>query len=309
MDLALIREAAKALLASGSSRAILSYAEKSSKGRRILNAISGTRGVFSTFEQGWAAARQTGLPGHGDPSQVALHMELAKNLRPSDYAALFWIRAAAHDGKLSVFDFGGNAGNLFYSYSPYLKCFGELDWTVFDIPPVLEQGRRIAAERNPAGLTFASSPLESRAEQVLLVSGFLHYWEGTIAEFLQQFPTLPRHVIVNRTPLSERKGPFVVVQRTPACAHPCLVRNADALISEFAALQYSLVDRWVAPELRVFLPLFPEHSVSHYSGFCFRLTTSEQLLRVSACDSPSGPSPPVAYAGSFPRRAVPRPDP
>lgn len=267
----MLRETAKALLTSGPSRSVLSYAGKSAVGKRVLNAISGTRGVFSTFEEGWAAARRTGLPGHGDPSQVALHMELAKSLRPSDYAALCWLRAASNGDQLSVFDFGGNAGNLFYSYSAYLKSFGALDWTVLDIPPVIEQGRRIATERNAEGLGFASSPAEFRANQVLLASGFLHYWEGTIAEFLQQFPVLPRHVIVNRTPVSERQGPFVVVQQTPTCAHPCVVRNAAALISDFAALKYCLVDRWSAPELRIFLPLFPDHSVPHYSGFCFRL--------------------------------------
>ena len=270
----MLRQIVKALLESGPSRAILSFIGKSAGGRRILNGVSGTRAVFSTFEQGWAAARRTGLPGHGDPSQVALHLELAKSLRPSDYPALFWLREAANDGKLSVFDFGGNAGNLFYSYSPYLKSFGALDWTVFDIPPVLEEGRRIAAERNAAGLTFASSPSELRADQVLLASGFLHYWKGTIAEFLQQFPIRPRHVIVNRTPISERQAPFVVVQQTRTVAHPCVVRNADALISEFAALRYSLVDRWAAPELRIILPLFPEHSVAHYGGFYFRLDPS-----------------------------------
>lgn len=267
----MLRETAKALLTSGPSRTVLSYTAKAAGGKRVLNAISGARGVFSTFEQGWVAARRTGLPGHGDPSQVALHMELAKSLRPSDYAALCWLRAAANGDRLSVFDFGGNAGNLFYSYSPYLKCFGALDWTVFDIPSVLEDGRRIAAERNATGLSFAASPAEFRADQALLASGFLHYWEGTIAEFLQQFPVLPRYVIVNRTPVSECQEPFVVVQRTPTCAHPCVVRNAAALISDFAALRYCLVDRWTAPELRISLPLFPNHSVPHYSGFCFRL--------------------------------------
>jgi putative methyltransferase (TIGR04325 family) len=266
----LLRRTANAILDSRASRAILSYAEKSAAGRRILNALSGQRGVFETFEQGWAAARRTGLPGHDDPNLVTLHMELAKSLRPSDYAALFWLRSAAGGG-LSVFDFGGNAGNLFYSYSKYLQGVGPLSWSVFDIPPVLERGRRMAEERNAAGLRFVSTVKEFAAGQVLLVSGSLHYWERSIGDFVRQFPAIPRHIIINRTPISENSGPFVIVQRTATCAHPCIVRNAKDLISDFAALGYLLADRWAAPELRIHLPFFPSHSLPHYSGFYFRL--------------------------------------
>lgn len=125
-------------------------------------------------------------------------------------------------------------------------------------------------ERNAEGLRFASAATEFRDDQVLLASGSLHYWEGTIAGFLEQFPVLPRDIIVNRSPVSEKHGGVVVVQRTATCAFPCIVRNADEMVAEFAALGYSLVDRWSAPELRLPLPLFPEHSVPHYSGFYLR---------------------------------------
>lgn len=270
----MLRSTGKAILDSRASRAILSYAEKSARGRRVLNALSGQRGIFSTFDEACAAARQTGLPSHEDPNQIALHMELVKSLRPSDYAALFWLRAAADSYALRVFDFGGNAGNLFYSYGPHLKSLGRLEWTVFDFPSVMEEGRKIAAERHADGLSFVSSPAEFRVDQVLLVSGALHYWRASIADFVRQFPVPPRHIIINRTPVSESVEPFAIVQRTATCAHPCIVRNAGELISDFGSCGYSLVDRWTAPELHVRLPLFPGHSLSHYSGFYFRLRNS-----------------------------------
>ncbi|HEV2206408.1 MAG TPA: methyltransferase, TIGR04325 family [Candidatus Acidoferrales bacterium] len=240
----------------------------------MLNALSGQRGIFETFDEARAAARRTGLPSHEDPNQVTLHMELAKSLRTSDHPALFWLRAAADGHGLRVFDFGGNAGNLFYSYGPHLKSLGRLEWTVFDLPSVAKQGKKIAAERNAEGLSFASSPSEFRPDQVLLVSGALHYWETSIADFVRQFPVAPRHIVVNRTPITERVEPFAIVQRTATCAHPCIVRNAAQLIREFGSLGYLLVDRWIAPELRVRLPLFPGHSLPHYSGFYFRLENS-----------------------------------
>lgn len=301
----MFRKAAKALLASRYSRTILSRAGKSDGGMRVLNAISGNRGVFSNFEQGWAEARRTGLPGHSDPSQIALHMELSKSLRPSDYAALFWLRANADGENLSVFDFGGNGGNLFYSYSPYLNCLTSIDWTVFDIPSVIGLGRKIAAERNAEGLSFASSPTQFRAGQVLLASGFFHYWEENVAEFVRQFAAPPAHIIINRTPIGETRT-FITVQRTATCAVPCIVRNRAELISDFASLGYRLVDRWAAPELRIFLPLFPEHSVPHYSGFYFRREGTTSSLRTSVRDSTSTPFQHPACAGSSLPKDVPR---
>lgn len=280
----MLRQASKAVLQSKALRAILSYAQKAPGGKRVLNGLSGRRGVFSSFEEGWTAARRTNLPGHEAPRAIPMYLELSKTLSSSDYAALFWLSMLAEHG-VKVFDYGGNVGNLFYSYGKYLDRLGPVDWTVFDIPPVVEQGRKIARERNPVGLRFAESVAEFRGDQVLLASGFLHYWEGTIASFLGQFPVLPRHVIVNRCPVSETQPAFVVAQRAKPCAFPCIVRNAADMVADFSETGYRLVDRWMDPEHHVFLPLFPEKSIPHYSGFYF----CHRLSAVEHCEAPRFP--------------------
>ncbi len=266
----MLRQTSKAVLESKPSRAILSYAQRFPSGKRALNALSGWRGIFPSFEEGWVAARRTGLPGHDDPAEIAIHLKLSERLRPSDYAALFWLSCLSEQG-LKVFDYGGNVGNLFYSYQRYLEPLGPLDWTVLDLPIVLQEGRRMARERNAMGLRFAKSAAEFSVDHVLLASGFLHYWQGTVTEFLEHFPGLPRHIIVNRSPVIEEQRAYVIVQRTATCAFPAVIRNAGEMISEFVARGYELVDRWIAPELHVYLPFFPNQSIPHYSGFYFRL--------------------------------------
>jgi putative methyltransferase (TIGR04325 family) len=251
-------------------RRFLTGVQQTPSGRQLLNSLSGQRGVFSSFAEGWSAARATGLAGHEDPSEIDVHLALSKSLRPSDYAALFWL-AVAGSGKLRVFDFGGNVGNLYYSYRPYLEELGPVDWTVFDLPSIADRGREIAAERRSGRLRFANSTAEFSSSQVLLVSGTLHFWQETIPEFIRQFPVQPAHLVINRTPVHETSPSFVTVQRTAACAFPCLVRNENEMIAEFLALGYRLIDKWLAPELRLGLPLFPDRRVAHYSGFYFRL--------------------------------------
>lgn len=264
------------VLAGRPCRALLLCLEKLPHGRRILNRLSFQKGVFEDFDEAWIAARRRRHAGHDHPDAIGLHFELSKCLRASDYAVLYWLsRIAAQDGTLNIFDFGGNAGNLYYSYSPYVKeAASTIVWTVFDLPTVIEEGRRIAAERDATDLRFTNSFAGASDANILLVSGAFHYWEGSIQAFFEQFPNPPQHVILNRTPVHEKQPPFITVQRTESYAVPCIVRNAAELLSSFAAAGYALVDRWPALELRLLMPLFPERTVPHYSGFYFRRVTN-----------------------------------
>jgi len=256
-------------LAAEPFRTVLTKVDGSPLGRKILNKLSRDRGVFRTFDEGWIAARQANPVGHEDPGEIAQHLRYSYRLLPSDYAVLYWLRQIGPD-ELRVFDYGGNAGNLFYACTAYLQPLRSVDWTVFDIPSVVEEGRKIAAERNAAGLHFTNSVAEVSRSHVLLISGAFHYWEKTIEAFLGQFSSLPEHILISRSPVIEKEKSFITVQRTKSCAFPCAVWNADELIAGFVGQGYTLADRWRAAELGFDLPLFPHLSVPYYSGFYFR---------------------------------------
>ena len=184
----------------------------------------------------------TKLANHEDMGEVERHLDLSKSLRPSDYAVLFWLaRIGSRD--LRVFDFGGNIGNLFYSYSPYLKESRPLVWRVYDLPVILHEGRRIAAERGATQLRFSQSIADASTCNVLLVSGALHYWEKSVQAFIEQFAPRPEHVFINRSPIRDAGAAFITVQQTAKCAFPCIVRNAGEIISSFESAGYELVDR------------------------------------------------------------------
>lgn len=266
-----MKEILRAILQSPPTSNILCFVGRSRTGKRILSRIRRPPwGVFENFSDGWEAARKTGLPAHEDPNEISLHLELAKGLRVSDYSVLYWLLRLSED-RLKVFDFGGNVGNLAYSYSAYLRNVRELEWTVYDLPPIMEAGRRLAEERRADDLHFANSPADYRTEQILLVSGAFHYWEGTVEAFLRQFGEKPVHILLNRSPIHDTKESFISVQGTSTCAFPCIVRNAREMIRDFADQGYELVDRWRAPELAFRLMLFPDYAIPFYSGFHFAL--------------------------------------
>lgn len=263
-----VRKAFIETLASEPCYSFLAGIARIPAGKRVLNAISAPYGVYDTFADGWIAARKANPVGHEDPGEIEVHLRHAESLRPSDYAPLYWI-STIQPRSPKIFDFGGNIGNLYYTYSPRLPKLGSADWTVFDIPSVVENGRKIAAERKAAALRFVDSARAFKAEQILLVSGAFHYWESDVSAFLQQFPASPENIIINRSPVHETQPSFITVQRTPSCAFPCKVWNSGELVLSFAESGYKLIDRWRALELSLKLPLFPNLSVPYYSGFFF----------------------------------------
>lgn len=264
------QEIAILFLESAPCRRVLRRIATSSVGLKLLNTMSGPRRLYGSFEEAWNSAKWGRYAGHDHPDYIQEHLELSKSLRPSDYAALYWL-LRINPERIKVFDFGGNVGNLFYSYHPYLrrddKC---VDWTVFDLPRTVEKGRELAATLGATDLKFANSLCSFSEEHTLLVSGAFHYWEGSVQRFIQQFAQRPCHIILNRTPVHETQSDFVTVQRKRSYAVPCVVRNAGELAAAFAAEGYVMIDRWNAFELSLRLPLLPDYSVAHYSGFYFR---------------------------------------
>jgi len=268
------REAAIAAMASEPCRTLLRWAGAVPGASWILERTSYPRIVFDSFEEAWAAARRTTYAGHDHPEYIQEHLELATSLRPSDYAALYWLLRVS-TGELRVFDYGGHVGNLYYAYSQYLEDGTRLaEWIVFDLPRTIEVGLRIAAEREAPLLQFTDSLKRFSQDHILLVSGAFHYWEKSVEEFVGQFPYKPEHILVNRTPATDNGPAFITVQYRKSYAVPCVVRNARELISDFAKAGYALVDRWSVLELAIRMPFFPDRTVPQYSGFYFRRSTS-----------------------------------
>jgi len=67
-----------------------------------------------------------------------------------------------------------------------LRSARPLLWRLDDLPAVLHEGRRIAAERDATRLTFLQFIADASACNMLLVSGGLHYWEKGVEALILQ---------------------------------------------------------------------------------------------------------------------------
>ena len=104
--------------------------------------------------------------------------KLSTNIASYDYPVLFWLSQIFNQSsnKLTVFDFGGNVGNHFYSYSTILKYPDGLNWTVCDVPAIAKAGEKLAQDLNSSlSLSFTTEFIEANGKNIFIASGSLQY--------------------------------------------------------------------------------------------------------------------------------------
>lgn len=265
-----MRDIVSSLLATQPARGFVVRLARSHQGRRFLNNLFPRRGMYDSFQDAWKAAGKSRYAGHEHLEAVELHARLADDLLPSDYPVLYWLSAIA--GDIRLFDYGGNVGNVYYRYARYIDASRRaVHWTVYDLPKVIDMAKGIAVQRGGSAPLFTTSLLDSANSNVLLVSGAYHFWEGSNQEFLEQFPRLPEHIFVNRSPFYNDQAPIISIGSESRYAAAFIIRNAMTFLGDFSRMGYELIDQWKAAEHRHDMPFFPDQSVASYSGFYFRL--------------------------------------
>jgi putative methyltransferase (TIGR04325 family) len=124
-------------------------------------------------------------------------------------------------------------GIAFYAFEKYLDYPEGLKWVVCDVPRVIEAGREIAAKREKGALGFTTDFAEASGSDVLLASGSLQYLDETLADKLRGIETLPKHLLINKTPLCDGET-FTTLQNTLASYNPYVVRNYDSFVAPLA---------------------------------------------------------------------------
>jgi putative methyltransferase (TIGR04325 family) len=240
--------------------------------------LVGFRRGFATREEAEICAAKYGFLEHEHPGAIYRHLALAVHSRPSDYAVMFHLERMLPEVK-RLMDLGGNIGNLYYSYSRYLKMPAEFRWVVVESPPVVEAGIQLTKERGEQRLQFVTSLKDARAQEldretVLLVSGALHYFEQPLGDMLAEAEIAPTYVIVNRSPVLPA-GSVIGIQDGGTYVTTARILDRRVLIASMQEKGYRVMDEWVAAELNMRLPLRPRSSVESYSGFLFARTETE----------------------------------
>ena len=241
--------------------------------RRFAGDLLGAfRGVYGSFDEAYRSApagRPTGFDVAGIDQQDILRSRVDRTFS-YDYPVLFWLRPLLQPGA-RVFDYGGHVGVHFYGYRRFLEFPAGLRWVVCEMPSVVASGQVLAEERCVADrLSFTTDVTTATGAHVLLASGVLQYVESpSPAELLRSFEDPPRHLILNKLPLTDGE-PYVTLQNGEIHYPAVRVLNRHAFIDSIRAVGYDLVDSWEDHVHRVVIPFHPERTVPWFSGLYFR---------------------------------------
>jgi putative methyltransferase (TIGR04325 family) len=228
------------------------------------------RGVFGTFDEAARSAPPTRPLGYDNPDSAAMYLDRTRRIYPTDYPVLFWLQKLLAGGCERIFDLGGHIGVSYYAYRRYLDYPARLRWCVHDVPAVMAQGRKFAAEKDRDNrLSFCDRFEEADGFDVLMAQGSLQYLPDTLAERLARLPAPPRHLLLNLAPLHERHSYFTL-QSVGTAFCPYRITAAGEFLRSFEELGYALVDTWENPDKNCRIPFHPDRSLDRYHGFHFR---------------------------------------
>lgn len=239
---------------------------------------SGFFGLYDDVESAVAAAPSAAL-GYDDPAMASLEAMLDADgafppMRLSEYAVLFWLRAAIAEGARSVLDIGGHLGQFQRHARRYLDFPPDLRWIVYDVPAVAAAGAARAARDGETGLVFIDDLRAIEGCDVALVAGSLQYLPpGFLRRALAGMTRSPATVLLQRAAISPSRS-FVTLQALVTRAGavrfcPYVVTRRADLLGDLAAMGYRETDAW-ATDRGFDLPGHPECADAAYLGLRLR---------------------------------------
>jgi len=235
--------------------------------RGLLNWLLGFRRKFDSYQAAEAVALRYDTRGHTHQEDIDFHTSIAGVVRESDYAMLYFMaRSAARYRR--VFDLGGNVGNLFYSYAPWLELSPELRWAVCDLPEKQEFCEALAAKRGESRVKFATALEDASGVDAFIASGSMHYFPQRLDKLLGGLAELPKQIFVNRSPFS-RGEDVITIQDNGSYLVPCVAYGKAGLIEGMKSLGYELRAEWPVHERRLRVPMYEDVMEPYYAGLFF----------------------------------------
>lgn len=224
-------------------------------------------GIYDSWDAAGAEAEAFGKVGYDDDASAAIYDHRTR-IDSHDYPALAWLLRSTQEGMRTVGDVGGGIGIKFLAFRDALAPWPDLKWTVCDVPAVVARGRKLATSRGDAGrLQFADHIQQLEHCDVLYASGVLQYLPATLGKTISEWRHRPKRIIINTTPIHPTSA-FFTVNSIGTAFCPYRVQTQANLVRELTKLGYKMRESWINPNKLMTIPMHPDLSLQHYSGFC-----------------------------------------
>ncbi|HUH91440.1 MAG TPA: methyltransferase, TIGR04325 family [Lysobacter sp.] len=247
--------------------------------QRPIHTRNAYYGVYDTYENALAAVPPGLTSTYDSDAAGRMYRDRTRDLRSSEYPALYWLSRLMQEGARTLFDLGGHIGVSYYAMGRLIHYPPGLRWVVHDVPRVMEAGREWAIDNDPAGkLEFADRPEASAGFDILFSSGALQYLDYALPSLLHRTPDPPVHVLINMVPMHPERSYFTI-QNFGVVTTPYRISSATQFVEAMQALGYDVVDKWETFERHVRIPFRPDCDIDRYYGFYFRLRSPANSAR------------------------------
>jgi putative methyltransferase (TIGR04325 family) len=223
-------------------------------------------GVYDSFEKSQADIPAERPAGWDNKESAKIWLNDIAPIMPGTYPLLLWLSLLLRDRSVLV-DYGGSIGLTYYGFQRFRSLPADVRWVIIEVPEIVEAGRRVAEERG-AALEFVTSTSEAPAADILVTAGAIQYMRDSVPGLLDRFTTKPKHVIINKVPLTNKPA-FWTLQNFGTGISPYRIYNEAEFLGYFMQNGYFMRDRWDVHELSCSIKFHPNNCVPCFSGIYF----------------------------------------
>ncbi|MEZ5856471.1 MAG: TIGR04325 family methyltransferase [Hyphomicrobiaceae bacterium] len=225
----------------------------------------GFRGAYATYDAAMAAVPRDTLAGYNHEDIADISFDVMCKIAPWDYPVLYWLDRLLRGEGGRLLDAGGHMGTKYRAFSNYLDLGPSVDWIIYDLPAIVQAGRRRAENDNLESLIFTDQLDDVGRIDILLASGLLQYLDIPFSQLVGQLAVRPQHILINK--LAVRDGATVVtLENFGRALVPYQIRSQMAFFEEIDQLGYRIVDTWDIPSLSHTITTHPELGASRSMG-------------------------------------------
>lgn len=179
--------------------------------------------------------------------------------------------AAENEGNLSVLDFGGSLGSVYFQSLPMLQSLKKLEWSIIEQAHYIKEGNDHIADENLKFYLDINSCLKERKPNLLLLSSVLQYLEQPYYQINQLLKLEFDYIIIDRTAFIDDSSDRLTVQNVPVdiypASYPAWFFNAAKLLNAFTGVYSVIADFDPYPGLTIELA---QQVSGYYKGFIFK---------------------------------------
>lgn len=226
------------------------------------------KGKFDTFRQAVDNLPRHAPAGYDNEASANMYRGFVGKLRTCDYPVLYWLSSIGHSIN-GICDFGGHIGLLYYGLKNHLNTTSDFTWTVYDVPAVVNSGRRFASERDADDLNFSDN-LANISANIFIASGSLQYVDDKLGDILANLKQSSiEYVILNMTPMLENSHLYTINSIGTAYC-PYRIINKAKMLEEMKNNGWELVAHWDNPEKSCIIPSQAISETIRYYGFFWK---------------------------------------